>query len=224
MTCESEIALFQTDLEKQQETIKNKFPTLKRVSDSLLQIEVYQNGKFITRASGFTVGENHVVTAWHVIKEADNLVLYSSVEGHNYSTIFDSGEIVVDPDHDVAVFALPEVYKGIIPPNQFSNNYSKDRVFLVGFPAIDYLLPWPRYKRQPTIHSAHIFSRENDELALLSPDDDWKVLNGISGGAVVDPEGGVMGIVKTSTHRPCNHIHCVWAVDIDFVRSNLIGL
>lgn len=222
MTCESKTSLLKDELEQQQEEVRDQFPAVKRVSESLVQIVSYSHGKPIGQASSLVVEGGYLITAWHAIKEADNIILYPSPREHNFATSFDGGEIVVYPDLDVAVFPLPEVLEGMIPPIQLATDHSGDRVFLVGFPVVNRKLQWQLYDRQPTIRLAYITSRKDGKLKMLSADFDWEVVNGMSGGAVVNQAGKAIGIITASAHLPDIHTHKIWATDISFVRFHLI--
>ncbi len=218
MTCESENSLLEDKLQKQQEGIVRQFPEVGKVSRSLVQIISLKSGKRITRASSFVVEGGYLVTAWHAVKGADNIVLYPSPRDNNFATIFDGGEIIIDPDLDVAILLLPEVFEGMIPPVQLSTDSSEDRVFLVGFPVVNPKLQWPLYNRQPTIHPAYVLSRKNGELRMFSADFNWEEVDGMSGGVVVDQAGKAIGVLKSSRHFPEIHTHGIGATDISFVR------
>jgi len=121
------------------------------------------------------------------------------------------------------VLPLLEELRFIVPPCKLATaNPLMPTAFIIGFPQIDPGLQWPLYGRQPTIHPTKILYKEFNELRMLCQGSDFlEEPNGMSGGAVVDFEGKVVGIINKAFKKltPENHIFC--ATPIDFVRANL---
>lgn len=215
-------------LDQNQRELREQFPQVNKACESLLLTVAYKNGKPISQGSSVVIEGDQVVTAYHVIDGADDILLYTVAKGLNLSTVFDNGEITVDSQHpelDVAVFPLPEVFKSVVPSCETATaNILLPQAFIIGFPLIDPGLKWPLYGRQPSIHPTRIFHNSFNELTTLSLGSEViEVSNGMSGGAIVDFEGKVVGIERRSRQQLSSLAPACfyYGTSIDFVRSML---
>jgi hypothetical protein len=220
MSFKKEISLFKTEFEKQQQEIRQRFPEVAQASESILKIVKYKDGKPIGQGSCIAVEGNHVLTAFHVVKGADQLLLYHTGNELNLATNF-GGDTAIDPELDVAALALPEVYESIVPLGRLGScDYSDSLVFLAGFPRVDEELDWPLYGQQAIIQRGKLYFAFESKLAMLIDGSLLKVMKGVSGGAVVNCSGEVIGIAKGSKYDP-DIGFSVLAISVDDGYSSL---
>jgi len=78
----------------QQEAIRLSYPKVWAATESVLKIVSYQEGKPLFQGSGVVVEGGRVLTACHIVSEADSLLLHTYVKGDKLTAPF-SGKIIL---------------------------------------------------------------------------------------------------------------------------------
>lgn len=76
------------EIEKRQESIRQRYGNITKAAESVLQIAPYKNGDNDGLASGVVIDTRHILTASHVVRGADDFVYYMNANGLRLSTPF----------------------------------------------------------------------------------------------------------------------------------------
>lgn len=148
--------------------------------------EKEQDSGFST-GTGFFIGPGgHVLTSYHVIEGADEIVC-RTVSGQMLRAEFVNGSMA----NDLALLKVdirPTRYLNFASPGSLR---SGDRVFTMGFPMIDRLGTEPRYT-EGTV-SAMSAMAENSLMQISIP-----IQPGNSGGPVLTEKGHVVGVIAAT--------------------------
>ncbi len=160
-------------------------PGVQRASRSVWRIVAHEAGPAGKEGSGFLVGRERLLTAAHVVWRTDQV----TVDGPDGP--LDATVVVCDPDHDIAVLAVPGLTGRVLG---FATGESGDPAAVIGFPQNGPLTITPaRIREHLDWQSADIEGDgryEHDAYSVRA-----RVHTGNSGGPLVTPSGRVLGMV-----------------------------
>ena len=220
MSNESEVIGLRAELERQQLEVRQQFPEVAKASESIVKVVPHKYQRPFGQGSCVAIEGGYLLTAFHVVEQASMLALYTTTE-EKFCTIFE-GNVTVDPSLDIAVFSLPEVFEPLVPQVKLGKlDLNETLVFLVGLPKVDTNMDWPLYGQQAMILPARVKLRDKNELTMLGDGTIIKIMKGMSGGAVLNREGEVVGLEKASIHNSINKVNIVGATTIESVYNSL---
>ncbi len=168
-----------------------------------------------SQGTGFAVSSDGlIVTAYHVIEGAQTIKVYSSKDSFVMAQILHS-----DPMNDLAILKIEKPTSSFLKVAPMRSVKTGDRVFTIGFPMSSLLGEEAKYT-EGVVSSLSGMKGASSFLQITVP-----VQPGNSGGALVNEEGDVVGIItstvailpfiKESGALPQN---VNWAVKADYLR------
>ncbi len=154
-------------------------------------VKVYSNVESNRHGSGFTVGENLVVTAAHVVKGLDTL----QIGFEEQQELLTATVVIFDNTRDLAVLriteALPENF--VLTPDTVSCEFPQigEEIHGVGSPAfLDFIHTWGYVASTTRSFERQEWPWSNAYVA------DMQVFPGMSGGPVYNTDGEVVGVIN----------------------------
>ncbi len=168
-----------------------------------------------SKGTGFCVSpEGHLITAYHVIKNAKLIRVYLSKDSFVIAEILHS-----DPVNDLAVLKIEDATPSFLTVAPMRSVKTGDRVFTMGFPVSSVLGQEAKYT-EGVVSSLSGIQGSSSFLQITVP-----IQPGNSGSPLVNEKGEVVGIVtstaailpfiKESGSLPQN---VNWAVKADYLR------
>ncbi len=166
--------------------------------------------------TGFAISPNgHIVTACHILMDANMVKVYLSKESYVSAKILNR-----DPFNDLAVLKVEDATPNFLTVAPMRSVKTGDRVFTIGLPVSSLLGQEAKYT-EGVVSSLSGIQGTSPFLQITVP-----VQPGNSGGPLVNEQGEVVGIVtstaalllfiKESGSLPQN---VNWAVKADYLRS-----
>jgi S1-C subfamily serine protease len=166
---------------------------LKIIDDSIFMIQVIVESKGKASGSGFSVGKNTIVTNRHVVESVklENI----KIIGKNASYTVD--KVFKDPTNDVAIIKVSEDLS-YLRIGEFNFTEPGEQVLAVGFPS-----------PESDVHQDNIFISSGIVNSIRMTDFcsdrvifiDSKIGRGMSGGALMNDLGQVIGIITLTKYR-----------------------
>lgn len=186
--------------------------------EKLRRLEEYPEYKRTTKSSsgtGFAVSsKGHIVTSYHVIKEAKTIKVYLTEEAFVSATVLHR-----DPMNDLAVLKIEKSTPNFLQLAPMRSVKMGDRVFTVGFPVRSVLGREAKYT-EGVVSSLSGPKGASSFLQITVP-----VQPGNSGGPLVNEAGKVVGVITSSaailpfiqeTGTLPQNVN--WAVKADYLR------
>jgi hypothetical protein len=153
----------------------------------------------IASGTGFLIATNRVLTAFHVVDEATRVLLkFPSTPS------LEARVIQADRDADLAVLEIPDVSSIFpLPLGNISEVREGETVVVIGYPRVDAL-----GTQTPTVTEGIVSAIRSDTLQIQAP-----VSPGNSGGPVLDLEGQVIGVVRSTLRGEQQAINFATAID-----------
>jgi len=196
----------------------NDIPTASEVVNAIMKDKSSPKAalpKSVSQGTGFAVSsEGHIVTAYHILEGKKTIKVYLSKES------FVSAKVLYgDPVNDLAVLKVENSTTNFLQVAPMRSAKTGDRVFTIGFPVSSILGREPKYT-EGVVSSLSGIEGASSLLQITV-----SVQPGNSGGALVNENGQVIGIItstaailpfiKKSGTLPQN---VNWAVKADHLR------
>ena len=183
-----------------QKEIRQHYPTIASIAHSVIQIAPYKDGYPLGLGSGVVIDGNRILTAAHVVADAQRLVYYMSANRMRLSTS-GGGKVIIDESLDIALVPLPKVFHDMIRPVTYTPDITDDNPqFLIGYPQYDRRLDW-ELGRDATIHTVLASMGIEGRLTAIVLDPFLAIPAGASGSPIVDSTGILHGIATQGISR-----------------------
>ncbi len=220
----------------EQDTIRKKYLKVAGAADAVVHIAGYEGRRPIGYGSGAVVKNRYILTCRHVIEGTTDLWCYMNANGKNFMAYVDTKEAIVLPPkgnltgeqefiRDLALLPLPGAFKRHkIPSLNFRDDTGYDQEnFLIGFAAIKKSIDWPEFGRFPTIHRLLDTYQTNSILMTGKFDTEFvEDVHGASGGAFVDRDGNLIGVLAKGIGKSDTTIWrkpFVWGIPTHAIKS-----
>jgi len=170
-------------------------------------------GELISSGSGFSVSASEIATAYHVVADS------KSIEVRFGDADWISAKLVKESEStDIAILEIDEERSNYLPPIVEHETLPGDRIFTMGFPAVEILGTEAKYT-EGVVSSLSGLGNDSCLLQITVP-----VQPGSSGGPLVREDGVLVGMV-TST-AAVTHFAAVtaalpqnvnWGVKADYI-------
>lgn len=182
---------------KNQRLIDETFIPIEKIEQSLMRISLIKYGRRIAHGSG-VVANNRIYSAWHVLKkenEYDEMIIQIN---QKISLTIPKKIVIHNSTNDIASIELPEEMRHVKQAS-WSNVQVRpmDYVIAAGFPKIH-----PQ-NNQPEVsfHILQIVDGGKGFYNAMCADDTMIIPGGISGAAVFNTFGEVIGLCVASDPR-----------------------
>lgn len=176
---------------------------LKKISNSIFLIEIYDNNGKIGNGSGFSISENLIVTNRHVVEGCSKI----NIIGLN--KVLSPIKIDFDAQNDIAILHVNESLKNLrIGVSEFIE--PGEKVITIGFPsAASNSFSENIYISQGVVNSIRKHKMSTDRVIFI----DNKIGAGMSGGPLINDIGEVVGIVTFTQYHIRNNETGVTAME-----------
>lgn len=174
---------------------------------------------WVGEGTGFCTSPTEIVTAYHVVASAKTIEAKFGDEDWTRVTLFRQS-----PSTDVAILKIPKPRKRYLVPVRKHGTLSGDRVFTLGFPAVELLGREAKYT-EGVVSSLSGIGNDSCLLQVTVP-----IQPGNSGGPLVREDGVLVGMI-TSTAAVVKFVEATgslpqnvnWAVKVDYILPLVSG-
>ncbi len=160
------------------------FALLVPVSALGFDAEKTYNGVFViysgnSLGSGFSIGENSIITNAHVIENKDKILVKTYADDSYPATV-----VLIDPALDIAVLTVPDVTFPYLPVADFKDTAIGEDIYAIGVPnGMSY-----------TLTKGILSAKDRDMGGHKYLQTDAAINSGNSGGPLLNDSGGVIGV------------------------------